>query len=288
MSSTNILTASFNGRTETWASRHLWQWDYGQILQLPDLQLPASYQVHFANQPAGGHAYVVLGDEDGAAIPDTLLQTGLPINAWVFLQTGQDDGETCYKIFIPVDPRPRPSEETPTPAQQSALDEAIDLINEAAADLAAAEAGIPDAIAAALAEAKASGEFDGADGNGIWEVDVQFTRTVGGVLQAQIAHMNGRSDATPTAGDLCVISDGRLCEVQVITGAIARLTVLGDLAGPAGQDGTNGADGTTFTPSVSATGVISWSNDGGKPNPQSVDLVTAVLAALPEWEGGSY
>ena len=42
--------------------------------------------------------------------------------------------------------------------------------------------------------------------------------------------------------------------------------------GPAGKDGKDGADGTTFTPSVSAAGIISWTNDGGKTNPPSVDI----------------
>ena len=35
---------------------------------------------------------------------------------------------------------------------------------------------------------------------------------------------------------------------------------------------TRGADGVTFTPSVSAAGVISWSNDGNRPNPSPVDI----------------
>ena len=39
-----------------------------------------------------------------------------------------------------------------------------------------------------------------------------------------------------------------------------------------GTDGTNGTDGVTFTPSVSAAGVISWTNDGGKVNPPSVNI----------------
>lgn len=52
-------------------------------------------------------------------------------------------------------------------------------------------------------------------------------------------------------------------------------------AGPAGadgapgKDGSNGApgtDGTTFTPSVSSDGVLSWTNDGGKANPTSVNI----------------
>lgn len=42
--------------------------------------------------------------------------------------------------------------------------------------------------------------------------------------------------------------------------------------GTNGTNGTNGADGTTFTPSVSAQGVISWTNDGGKTNPTSVNI----------------
>ena len=39
-----------------------------------------------------------------------------------------------------------------------------------------------------------------------------------------------------------------------------------------GTDGTNGTDGVTFTPSVSAEGVISWTNDGGRVNPPSVNI----------------
>ena len=49
--------------------------------------------------------------------------------------------------------------------------------------------------------------------------------------------------------------------------------------------GQDGQDGTTFTPSVSSAGVLSWSNDGGKPNPQSVDIVAAVIAQLPVYDG---
>ena len=36
--------------------------------------------------------------------------------------------------------------------------------------------------------------------------------------------------------------------------------------------GPAGADGTTFTPSVSADGVLSWTNDGGLENPAPVDI----------------
>lgn len=58
--------------------------------------------------------------------------------------------------------------------------------------------------------------------------------------------------------------------------------------GDPGTNGTNGTNGATFTPSVSSAGVISWTNDGGKQNPASVDLVAAVISALPSAVGVSF
>ena len=92
------------------------------------------------------------------------------------------------------------------------------------------------------------------------------------------------------------------------------------------EGGSSGTNGYTFTPYVSDAGVISWTNDGGLDNPTPVnikgpagatgatgatgapgadgktpvkgtdyftaadkaELVQDVLAALPEWTGGSY
>lgn len=39
-----------------------------------------------------------------------------------------------------------------------------------------------------------------------------------------------------------------------------------------GGSGGSGVDGTTFTPSVSEDGIISWTNDGGKANPDPVNI----------------
>ena len=41
----------------------------------------------------------------------------------------------------------------------------------------------------------------------------------------------------------------------------------------AGADGTDGEDGATFTPSVSTSGDLSWSNDKGLENPQTVNIM---------------
>lgn len=63
--------------------------------------------------------------------------------------------------------------------------------------------------------------------------------------------------------------------VQTDTGATISVTdkngtTMADIAN--GQNGTDGDNGVTFTPTVSAEGIISWTNDGGLPNPQSVNI----------------
>lgn len=60
-----------------------------------------------------------------------------------------------------------------------------------------------------------------------------------------------------------------------------RITKLEENGG-GGSGGGSGEDGATFTPSVSPEGVISWTNDKGLDNPESVDMVQAVLSALPD------
>ena len=85
---------------------------------------------------------------------------------------------------------------------------------------------------------------------------------------------------TPTAS-ATTLSPGSSATASYSNGAFAFGIPRGQTgaAGRDGQDGApgqNGADGTTFTPAVSAQGVISWTNDGGKTNPASVDLAAAV------------
>ncbi len=58
--------------------------------------------------------------------------------------------------------------------------------------------------------------------------------------------------------------------------------------GVQGQTGPSGTDGVTYTPAVSPAGVLSWTNDGNRTNPASVDLVSAVIAALPSAVGVSF
>lgn len=126
---TNIIQARFSNSKSVYASG-LWRYDYGQILQFIGLELPTVYEVHFANKD-DSTSITVLGNEDGVLIPDQFLQSGKSVIAWVFLHTGEDDGETEYRVIMPVTNRAKPSEDTPTPEEQSAITQAIAALNEA-------------------------------------------------------------------------------------------------------------------------------------------------------------
>lgn len=52
----------------------------------------------------------------------------------------------------------------------------------------------------------------------------------------------------------------------------ATFTVTNGADGTNGTNGTNGANGVTFTPTVTSAGLIFWTNDGGLPNPSSVNI----------------
>lgn len=136
----NIVTATFDER-RTVQTRFLTQYDYGQVLKIVGLEdvLPDSFEVHFCNKGSTEDATVHIGTNNQVDIPDAYLTTGLPVQAWIYLHETEDDGETVYSITIPVRQRPKTTEETPAPEEQSAITQA----------LAALSAGVARAEAAA-------------------------------------------------------------------------------------------------------------------------------------------
>ena len=147
----NIIKANF-WRGDECRTSPVWQYDYGMILQIEGLALPSAYEVHFtdiSNTPA----IVQIGGAYGVNVPDSLLQAGKSIIAHIYLHTGNADGETVKTITIPVTPRASISDVTPTPAQQTAIEEAIEslsqAVSESGASAEAAEAARDRAEAAA-------------------------------------------------------------------------------------------------------------------------------------------
>lgn len=171
--SNNVEAVFTKGRTNI-ETVSLWQYDYGQVLQIIGIDLPEFYEVHFSNEEHGVST-TTIGNADGVAIPDTYLTSGNAIYAWLYLHTGEDDGETVYEIRIPVRKRASISDSPPTPVQQEAITQAIAALNAASEDArsAAEDAasasrhvetiadGIPATVEEALRQAKDSGNFDG-------------------------------------------------------------------------------------------------------------------------------
>lgn len=108
-----IVTAAFEPPSKTVKVYGLDQYDYGQILRIQNLQLPAAVEIHFALQERGGEAITRIGTtRDGVtevAIPDSMLENNGSANdydiyAWVFL-TDNSAGRTEYKISMRVKSR---------------------------------------------------------------------------------------------------------------------------------------------------------------------------------------
>ena len=110
--------------------------DYGILFQMPDLDLPAAYQVDFSNKLTGGTALTVVGNEDGALIPTSLIDSGKDVYAFLYY-TGVGFGRTTHVFRINNNRRAKRGTPAPTPEQQSVIDATIAALNNAVESTAA-------------------------------------------------------------------------------------------------------------------------------------------------------
>ena len=143
-----VVTAAFSpGCRFTQAQGSLWQYDYGTVLHLKGLELPAAVEIHFATVERGGESETRIGTTaDGITevkIPDALLEMAKTqdynLYAFVYLDDGKS-GQTEYKILMTVRARPKPGEEHPDTEKDHPLADAVQAVN-AAADRAETAAG---------------------------------------------------------------------------------------------------------------------------------------------------
>ena len=140
------------------AERHgLIQYDYGQILRIHGLDLPPAVEIQFSYREKGGTTENRVGTtKDGITevqIPDKMLKnngTTQDYAIWVFVYvTDATSGNTVYRIKLYVDSRPGPGEIGEDPEEKRILDEAVEMVNQAADRAEAAERGASDQAAAA-------------------------------------------------------------------------------------------------------------------------------------------
>lgn len=143
-------------------TKPLWQYDSGQIIRVTGITLPATYKAEFSNSTRG-NAVPTVQTTDEITVPAQFLQSGNPVYIWLVV-VDENSRTTEYAIMTPVTPRAQPTDETPTPEEQSEIDHAIAALNTGVETVQGIAEAIPETINAALAAAKASGEFDGEDG----------------------------------------------------------------------------------------------------------------------------
>lgn len=143
-----MATAKFKeGRKEA-TTEELAQYDYGQILQIEGLQLPAAVQIHFSTEEVKGEARVEMGATKNnittVEIPDIYFRedasssnkSEYSVFAWVYLDDGES-GRTAYRIHMPVKRRPKPT--TYTPEEDERLKSTLEQITKIANNLDAKE-----------------------------------------------------------------------------------------------------------------------------------------------------
>jgi len=105
----------------------IWQYDGGHVLTFEGFELPMSFEVHFSRSPMG-NAIPQIGTNGVCTVPEMFTQNAGVIYAWLYI-ADTDSRLTKYSIEIPVAKRAKPTNQEPTPVEQSAIDQAIAALN---------------------------------------------------------------------------------------------------------------------------------------------------------------
>lgn len=138
----------------------LYQWDYGQQLEITGLDLPEHFKMHF--QIGSGEAQSVNGifanGVGTVSIPDAAMQQDTDkFNAWVYIESA-DSGKTIKTVQFNLNRRERPSD-TPPADSTAELKGYAEYVKENADKVAQAEQ-----IAKDIQHKAESGVFNGKDG----------------------------------------------------------------------------------------------------------------------------
>lgn len=224
-----VIIAKF-GKTKVAQTEKQWRYNHGQKLKFEGVDLPANYEVHFSNSKTGT-AKTMIGNADGVLIPHEYFVPGEMIYAWVYVEE-DGVGVTRREVRIPIDQKARPTDQQPLPEEQTVIEQAIEALNDAVDE-------IPNEITTALAEAKASGLYDGTN---IWWTYERISSGApdydGGMRKRDL---HGKEGENPLIGDLVygpdVRSDGVITDLYVIANIVGPLVYLTHLDRIVGDDG---------------------------------------------------
>lgn len=172
----------------------VWQYDYGQTLQISGLSLPPVVEVHYANKDkdiALPQTGVTEGGITTAPIPNEILEEKGAFTAYIFVADGES-GETCYTINGYVNKRP-PVKGFNTPEDQEILHAAVGAVNAAAERAESAETKATEAAKKTAEDAEQTAA-DRAEVEGLVEsvsgIGEQATKVENLTKQAQTSATN--------------------------------------------------------------------------------------------------
>ena len=191
MDNPRIIHAPMNGRRFAVTSP-ITQYDYGYLLLPEGTELPTVYEIDFSNDKKKGTSLTVYGGAEGAEVPEELIRTGKDVYAFYY-KVGEGYGKTEFTWKLPNKCRPSRDGETPTPSQQSSIDQLITRSNEA---VESAEQSASDADQSAQsAQSYADRAEQAANNAGYMDVDIVngrlvYTRT--DAVDTDFSLVNGR------------------------------------------------------------------------------------------------
>ena len=128
------IKVQFPAGEESVIARGLFQWDYGQVLEIECLEIGTEIvEVHFAcsnMSEAIVRSCAFTNSVGTVAIPDECLEQASPVNAWIYEVDGTK-GRTIKTITLPITARIRPSNTRDIPSNfVDKYGQLIDEVNE--------------------------------------------------------------------------------------------------------------------------------------------------------------
>ena len=124
---TNERVVRFYGRKGITES--VYQYDYGQVLLLDGIELPAMFEAYFSTTEQEG-SIPVIGQDHRVVIPNECLARAGKVTLHIPLHAGSYDSEVEYIVTFAVIGRAKP-EDGGTPDQQAAISQAVAMLNNA-------------------------------------------------------------------------------------------------------------------------------------------------------------
>lgn len=227
------------GQTHAKAS-DLYQWDYGQVLEIEAPKLPTVLEVHFACREMSEaviHTCSAVNNVASVVIPDQCLENASEITAWVYEIDGTA-GRTLYRITIPVIARTRPSRGESIPVEvQDSYTQLITEVNEAVGKIANGEIVVAKAAHATSADRAQQADNASSAASAASANFATRAATADGYQKAD------RGAFQPIMY-LASVADGSVCQFKVTIDSVVCYAVLSCEAGKTSQTSLGWIKGT--------------------------------------------